>query len=182
MATLFNIISKMESENKEIFNDYQLEKKTLYKTSDLYGQKVYRLCLPNFLGRDKLKKWHFMHDSHLTHDNLLCMFNTNFYTIGAGQIVKRIIQGCILCRLNQNKYTKRTSGQVRTHQDDMTIGKIWQTDISHMPRTKTRFKYLLVFSERISSYIFAIALKNVTSNTVGNALRIFCGIIPPFNF
>ena len=105
--TLFYIISKMESDNKEVLNNYQLEKKTLFVTSEVYGQRVYRLCLANFLGREVLKKLHFMNDSHLTHDNLLRMFNTNFYTPGAGQVVKKIIQGCILCKLNRNKYTKR---------------------------------------------------------------------------
>jgi hypothetical protein len=176
--TFFKIISNMETCNLNILNKYELVEETLYKTTEVYGQKVYRLCLPNFLGQEVLQKLHFLNEIHLTPDNLLRMFNTNFYTAGAGKIVKTILQKCILCRLNKNRYKKSTSGQFREHQNDLTVGSQWQTDICHMPRSKSGFKYLLVFSERISSYICAMALKNITSGTVANALRIFLGIIP----
>jgi hypothetical protein len=62
----------------------------------------------------------------------------------------------------------------------MTVGKIWQTDVCYMPRSRAEFKYLLVFTERVTSYICGLALKNITAFTVSNALRIFLGIIPPF--
>ena len=133
----------MESENSQILNNYELEKKTLYKTSELYGQQVYRLCLPNFLGLEVLQKLHFLNDSPLTPDNLLRMFNTNLYT--PNQIVKTILERCILCRLNKNQYKKKTSGQFREHQNDLTIVRQWHSDVSHMPRSKTGFKYLLIF-------------------------------------
>ena len=100
--TLFKIISNMETQNLNILNKYEIVKETLYLTTEVYGQQVYRLCLPNFLGQEVLQKLHFLNDSHLTPDNLLRMFNTNFYTAGAGKIVKTILQKCILCRLNKN--------------------------------------------------------------------------------
>ena len=101
--TLFKIISNMEKSNLDILNKYEIVNKTLYVTTEIYGQKVYRLCLPNFLGLEVMQKLR----SHLTPDNLLRMFNTNFYTPGAGKIVKTILQKCILCRLNKNRYKKK---------------------------------------------------------------------------
>ena len=74
-----------------------------------------------------------------------------------------------------------TSGQFRKHQNDITVGKQWQTDIAHMPRSKTGYKYILFFAERITNYICAFALKNITALIVSYALRIFLFIIPPFD-
>ena len=49
--TLFKIIAKMESENSQILNNYVLEKKTLYTTSEVYGQTVYLSFVPAKLLR-----------------------------------------------------------------------------------------------------------------------------------
>ena len=72
-----------------------------------------------------------------------------------------------------------TSGQFRKHQNDITVGKQWQTDIAHMPRSKAGYKHIL--AERITNYICAFALKNITALIVSYALRIFLFIIPPFD-
>ena len=74
---------------------------------------------------------------------------------------------------------KSTSGQFREHQNDITVGKQWQTDIAHMPRSKAGYKHIL--AERITNYICAFALKNITALIVSYALRIFLFIIPPFD-
>ena len=51
-------------------------------------------------------------------------------------------------------------------------------DLAYLPRSTKGFKYLLCFIERVSSYMAAICLKNITAITVSEALKIFLSIIP----
>ena len=84
------------------------------------------------------------------------MCNQNFHTPGTSTIVKQIIQGCILCRLNRNKYKRSTTGNLCEHQDESTVGREWQADIGYLPRSKGGHKYVLIFAEKITSYIAGI--------------------------
>ena len=96
-------------------------------------------------------------------------------------MVKQILQSCMICRLKRNVYKRHTSGEHREFQNDLTVGAIWCCDVAHLPRSKTGFKYVLLFSERLTSYISGIALKNITSSTVSQAFKIFMTIFPPLN-
>ena len=89
-GSFYKLITDMELANKAEFGSFVLFEEILYKTKVIMGQTVFRLCLPNFLGRDVLQKLHFKHDVHLTQDNLLKIFNQNFYTAESGKIVSRI--------------------------------------------------------------------------------------------
>ena len=100
------------------------------------GQTIYFLALPNLLGMEVLQKLHYTHDTHLTAENLLKMSNQKFYTPGANALIKKIIQKCIMCRLNKNKYSRSTSDCLCENQDELIVGKEWQTDIAHLPRSK----------------------------------------------
>ena len=86
-----------------------------------------------------------------------------------------------MCRLNRNVYKRSTSGEFREFQNDLTVGAIWICDICHLPRSKNGFKYVLLFSERLTSYVCGISLKNITSPTVSQAFKIFMSIFPPLN-
>ena len=117
----------------------------------------------------------------LTNYNLRTIFNTSFYTPNSSNMVKQLLQSCIICRLNRNVYKRSTSGEYREFQNDLTVGSIWCCDIAHLPRSKSGFKYVLLFSERLTSYICGIALKNITSATVSQAFKICMSIFPPLN-
>jgi hypothetical protein len=86
----YKLISDMELANINEFKTFVLYEEILYKTKEIMGQTVFRLCLPNYLGKDILQKLHFKNEVHLTPDNLLKIFNQNFYTVGCGKIVSRI--------------------------------------------------------------------------------------------
>ena len=109
------------------------------------------------------------------------IFNTRFYTPNSHKMVKQILQGCVICRLNRNVYKRHTSGEHRKFQNDLTVGAIWCCNVAHLPRSKNGFKCVLLFSERVTSYISGIALKNITSSTVSQAFKIFMTIFPPLN-
>ena len=97
---------------------------------------------------------------------------------GCVKIVKEIIQSCVICRLNQNKYKRTTKGKNR----EFEIGSVWVPDIAYLPRSKGGVKYLLVFTERVSSYMTGIALKNITSATVSQDFKIFLSIMTQWIF
>ena len=80
-------------------------------------------------------------------------------------MVKQIIQGCVICRLNRNVYKHNTSGEHREFQNDLTVGAICCSDVAHLPKSKNGFKYVLLFCERITSYI-SLTLLNMRTQAV----------------
>ena len=150
----------------------------MYKVSEIYGQKLYRLCLPAYLGRDIVGKLHYKSEAHLSLGNLIAIHNQNFYTPNVEKIGKQIIQSCVICKLNRNKYKKQTLGENRQERNNLEVGKVWTCDIAYLPRSLTGYKYLLVFAENLTSYLACISLKNITCQTVSQALKVFLGIIP----
>ena len=77
----------------------------------VYEQKAYRLCFPEFLGRNFFTKLHYKSDAHITNDNLQAIFDTSFYTPNSNKMVKQLLQSCVICRLNRNVYKRSTSGE-----------------------------------------------------------------------
>ena len=100
---------------------------------------------------------HHKSETQITFDNLKVFFNTSFYT--------QIIQGCVICRLNRNVYKHNTSGEHREFQNDLTVGAICCSDVAHLPKSKNGFKYVLLFCERITSYI-SLTLLNMRTQAV----------------
>ena len=88
---LYSIISQLDQ-----FKDFEVHKKILYKVSEIYGQKLYRLCLPTYLSRDIVGKLHYKAEAHLSLANLIAIHNQNFYTPNVEKIGKQIIQSCII--------------------------------------------------------------------------------------
>jgi hypothetical protein len=160
----------------EQFKDFEIHKKILYKVSMIY--KLYRLCLPTYLGRDIISKLHYASEAHLTLANLVSIFNQKNYSPNVDKIAKQTIQSCIICKLNKNVYRKQTLGENRQEKDNLEVGGIWTVDVAYLPRSRTGYKYLLVFCERLTSYLAGICLKNISCQTVSQALKIFLGIIP----
>ena len=98
------------------------------------------MCLPQYLGREIYAKIHFNSDAHVTNDNLRAIFDASFYTPNSSEMVKQLLQSCIVCRLNRNVYKRSTSGEFREFQNDLTVGAIWICDIAHLPREKKWFQ------------------------------------------
>ena len=117
----------------------------LYKVSLIYGQKLYRLCLPSYLGREVIGKLHYKSEAHLSLQNLIAIFNQNFVSPNIDKLAKQTIQACIICKLNRNVYKKSTLGENREERDNLKVGAIWTCDIAYLPRSKAGYKYLLIF-------------------------------------
>ena len=104
-------ITQMTEQNVSVLNNFELHQGILYKVKMVYEQKAFRLCLPEFLGREIFTKLHYKSDAHVTNDNLRAIFNTSFYTHNSHKMVKQILQSCVICRLNRNVYKRNTSGE-----------------------------------------------------------------------
>ena len=100
----------MQDQNVTDLHDFEMHQGVLYKIKSIYDQKAYRLCLPEFLGREIFHKLHHRSEAHITFDNLTAIFDTSFYTPNSHKLVKQIIKGCVICRLNKNVYKQSTSG------------------------------------------------------------------------
>ena len=74
-TTLANKINRMKEENLSELYNFQLHQENLYKIKMIYHQKAYRLCLPQYLGREIYAKIHFNSDAHVTNDNLRAIFD-----------------------------------------------------------------------------------------------------------
>ena len=101
-SKLLSLISQIQSDNLEQFKDFEIHNKILYKVSMIYGQKLYRLCLPTYLGRDIISKLHYQSEAHLSLANLVSIFNQKNYSPNVDKIAKQTIQSCIICKLNKN--------------------------------------------------------------------------------
>ena len=75
-------IAELNKQHISEIKDFQLHEGILYKVSIVYGQQLFRLALPKFLGQDILRSLHHKSEAHLTLNNLLAVFNQNFYTPG----------------------------------------------------------------------------------------------------
>ena len=47
-----------------------------------------------------------------------------------------------------------------------------------MPRSNAGYRYILTFTEKVSSYLAAIPIKNLNNSQVAAALQLFLGIFP----
>ena len=90
-TTLANKINKMKEENLSELYNFELHQGILYKIKMIYDQKAYRLCLPQYLGREIYAKIHFNSDAHVTNDNLRAIFDASFYTPNSSELVKEVI-------------------------------------------------------------------------------------------
>ena len=72
----------------------------------------------------------------------------------------------------------KTKGSHCQHQDNLTPGKDWNSDILYMPKSNNGFRYILTLVETVSSYICAMPIQTLKGKPVAEAFRTFLGIMP----
>merc|ERR1711954_454962 len=173
---LKNIISQL-LENPpptDIDQSFVLIKGLLFKIEMIFGERVYKLCLPPIVCEQILQILHDSVKSHLSRENLINHFNRNFYTRGITDISKKIVSKCLHCSLNLRKRKLSVKGQNRTYEKSLAPGQLWFLDVSVLPRSSSGNAFVLVFTERLSSYIAALPLKNISNQILANQLSKIC--------
>ena len=71
----------------------------------------------------------------------------------------------------------KITGSSRTHESDTTVGQTYIGDIAYMPASRRGYRFCLVIVERLTSFISAIPLKSLTSESTSDAIRLFISVI-----
>ena len=142
------------------------------------GEPLLRLCLPALVCENILRTLHDSSKAHISRLNLINQYNSNFYTKGIESVSRKVIQGCLHCVLNARRRKLLVKGSRRQFESNMTPGEIWVLDVIYLPRSNSGHNFVLVLTERLTSYLAAIALKSLTSHHVSEAFRTFLGIMP----
>ena len=83
----------------------------------------------------------------------------------------KVVKTCIICQICKNSYKRKQIWKARTFESDVTPGKIICSDIVYLPRDcSTQDKYLVLFTDRLTSFVSGVPLKILNSNSVANAL------------
>merc|ERR1711954_611019 len=177
---LKNIISQLQENPpaNDIDQSFVLIKQLLFKIEMIFGERVYKLCLPPVICEQILQILHDSVKTHLPRESLVNHFNRNFYTRGITDISKKIVSKCLHCSLNLRKRKRNVKGENRTHERNLAPGQIWFLDVLVLPRSSSGNAFVLVFTERLSSYIAALPLKNITNQAVCEAFRKFLSVMP----
>merc|ERR1711954_582682 len=172
---LKNIISQLQENPpaKNVDQSFVLIKQLLFKIEMIFGERVYKLCLPPIICEQILLILHDSVKAHLSRENLVNHFNRNFFTRGITDISKKIVSKCLHCSLNLRKRKLSVKGQNRTYEKSLAPGQLWFLDVLVLPRSSSGNAFVLVFTERLSSYIAALPLKNITNQSVCEALSQF---------
>ena len=163
---------------KKVNSQFVLQKDILFKSYPVLGQQVWKLCLPELLCSNILRTIHDSTKAHISRDNIVAQYNSNFYTKGVDNISKKVVQGCLHCELNRKRKRLLVKGSQRTFQDNVCPGEVWILDCLFLPKSSSGHAFVLVLTERLSSYIAAMPLRTLNSHHVGEAFRTFLGIMP----
>ena len=69
-------------------------------------------------------------------------------------------------------------GNQREFENNVCPGEIWVLDCLFLPKSNSGHSFVLVFTERLTSYVAAIALRILNNYHVTEAFRTFLGIMP----
>merc|ERR1711954_127030 len=177
---LQKIISQLQEDPpaKNVDKSFVLIKQLLFKIEMIFGERIYKLCLPPLICGQILQILHDSVKSHLPRESLVNHFNKNFFTRGITDISKKIVSKCLHCSLNIKKRKLNVKGENRTHGENLVPGQIWYLDVLVLPRSSSGNAFALVFTERLSSYVSALPLKNITNQAVCEAFRKFLSVMP----
>ena len=177
---LFEIRKQLRQEygTKKVDGRFILHKGILFKSYTVLGQEVWKLALPEYLCSNILRTIHDSTKAHISRDNMVSQYNCNFYTKGVDEISRKVVQGCLHCMLNKRRRRLLVKGTQRTYQEDVCPGSVWVADCLYLPKSNSGHAYVLVLTERLTSYIAAMPLRTLNSHHVGEAFRTFLSIMP----
>ena len=144
----------------------------LYKIQVLFGDKIhYRLCLPNYVAEGILDHHHNKLNNPFNVNQTRLYFNSSFYATELDKVANKVVKNCIICQICKNSYKRKQIGKARTFESNVTPGKVICSDICYLPRDNTtQDKYLVLFTDRLTSFVSGVPIKTLNSNSVANAL------------
>ncbi|MED5543239.1 MAG: hypothetical protein VX721_04010, partial [Thermoproteota archaeon] len=158
---------------------FVIKDKILFVIMTMYGETVLRLCLPAYVCNHILTNLHQNNRCHVTTNNLLEQYNANFWSKGSNKMAKQIMERCLHCKLNTSRRKILVKGTQREFQNDETPGRIWTADLLYLPRSSEGFRFCLVLTERLTSYICGLPLKTLDVKHVAISFAQFLSIMPP---
>ena len=93
-------------------------------------------------------------------------------------ISRKVIKGCLHCELNKRRRRLLVKGSRREFESNVCPGEVWILDCLYLPKSSSGHSFVLVLTERLSSYIAAIPLRTLSSYHVSEAFRTFLGVMP----
>lgn len=109
--------------------------------------------------------------NHFNVNQTRLYFNSSFYATELDKLATTIVKSCVICQICKNSYIRKQIGQARTFESDVTPGKIICSDIIYLPRdNSTQDKYLVLFTDRLTSFVSGVPIKVINYTTVANAL------------
>merc|ERR1712055_829794 len=178
---LSDIIKQLENFDKDgkLNEKFVLQDKILFVIMTVLGEQVMRLCLPAYVCNHILTNLHENNRCHVSTNNLLDQFNANFWSKGSGKIAKQVMERCLHCKLNTSRRKIMVKGNQREFEKDETPGRVWTADLLYLPKSSEGFRFCLVLTERLTSYVCGLPLKNLNVNQVSQSFAQFLSIMPP---
>merc|ERR1712055_1098539 len=178
---LSNIIKQLENfdQDDKLNEKFVLQDKILFVIMTVLGEQVMRLCLPAYVCNHILTNLHENNRCHVSTNNLLDQFNANFWSKGSGKIAKQVMERCLHCKLNTSRRKIMVKGNQREFEKDETPGRVWTADLLYLPKSSEGFRFCLVLSERLTSYVCGLPLKTLNVNQVSSSFAQFLSIMPP---
>merc|ERR1711888_403054 len=179
-AYLNSIIQKLDEscEQAEVGEQFKLQDQLLFVEENVLGEKVLRLCLPEYFCSSILRNLHEHNKCHITTDNILRQYNTNFWTKGSGRLAKLVTNKCLHCKLNTSRRKLLVKGTAREFETDMTPGRVWIGDLLYLPKSVEGHRFCFVMTERLTSYVCGLPLKSLSTPQVMTAFSQFLSIMP----
>ena len=115
---------------------------------------------------------------HITTDNILRQYNTNFWTKGSARLAKLVTNKCLHCKLNTSRRKLLVKGTAREFETDMTPGRVWIGDLLYLPKSVEGHRFCFVMTERLTSYVCGLPLKSLSTPQVISAFTQFLSIMP----
>ena len=134
---LKNIISQLQEDPQttDVDQSFVLIKGLLFKIELIFGERVYKLCLPPLICEQVLLVLHDSNKGHLSRDNIVNHYNRNFWTRGIVDISKKVVSRCLHCSLNVRRRKLAVKGKDRTHARNLVPGQVWFVDVLTLPRS-----------------------------------------------
>ena len=167
----FDLKKEIQKCNSNSSKDFFLRNNVLYKSTTVApGSVVIKLCLPALIAREMLWRLHTNQHLHIANDQIIHIYNQNFFTPNLNTIAKQVKAKCTVCQLCKNNLKLKYSGQER-QEKNLAVGQQYIFDVAYLPRDKLGYKYCLLMTEKVSSYIVAQPLKTLNSNNTSKALQ-----------
>ena len=157
---------------------FKLINGVLYRQATSATQPYFRLCIPQEICRDIVHAIHHLHNMHFPAHTMQVLYSANFYTRGANSIIKTIYNSCSLCLLYSPKYTRSYSGRTRTFDQNNIVGEILYADIAYLHRDCDQKKFALIFTDRLTGYVVAYALQEITMKSTSPCIEEYLRHLP----